>query len=44
MQAQFMPDADPLFGYQQPYAPRDLYRIALAGIDNAVKRAQQPTS
>ncbi|SAK97695.1 gluconate 2-dehydrogenase (acceptor) [Caballeronia temeraria] len=39
MQGPFAPDADPLFGYQQPYAPRDLYRIALSGVDDATKRA-----
>jgi gluconate 2-dehydrogenase gamma chain len=39
MQGPFAPDADPLFGYQQPYAPRELYRIALAGVDDAAKRA-----
>jgi gluconate 2-dehydrogenase gamma chain len=30
MSGPFMPDADFTLGYQQPYAPRELYRVAIA--------------
>lgn len=39
MQAPFAPNASPLFGYQQPHAPRELYRTCLAGVSDAAHRA-----
>lgn len=38
MHAPFHPDAPPEFGYQLPFAPRELYRYGLARLDKAVRR------
>ncbi|BDH47506.1 gluconate 2-dehydrogenase [Salmonella enterica subsp. enterica serovar Choleraesuis] len=37
MQGPFHPDADPLFGYQLPLAPKDVYKLGLADADAWVK-------
>ncbi|OEZ98895.1 gluconate 2-dehydrogenase subunit 3 family protein [Duganella phyllosphaerae] len=37
MQAPFVPESPPEFGYQFHMAPRDLYRSALAGLEHAVQ-------
>lgn len=39
MHGPFEPDASPLMGYQLPLAPRDLYRAALDGLDQAMLAA-----
>jgi gluconate 2-dehydrogenase gamma chain len=36
MHQPFVPDAGPEFGYQQPHAPRELYRLALKDLEQYV--------
>ncbi|HYP86426.1 gluconate 2-dehydrogenase subunit 3 family protein [Variovorax sp.] len=38
MQGPFAPDASPLFGYQNPMPPRELYRASIAALDAACRQ------
>ncbi len=41
MQGPFIPDTPPTLGYQLRFAPRDLYRTAIAAIDDWCKKEHQ---